>query len=157
MTAAIRNCSLSMRHIQLQYFLYIKTFNLHRTPYAMVSHSVMSDSLQAHVLYPTGLLCAWNSPGNTGVGSCCLFQGLFPTQGWNQISRIATNDQPLFSLHFFIGCSLQYIFNDNNKRSMIISTCMESTVIFITTQLSSSAASTQSASENQPSSHLLPF
>ena len=80
MTAAIRNCSLSMRHIQLQYFLYIKTFNLHRTPYAMVSHSVMSDSLQAHVLYPTGLLCAWNSPGkNTGVGSCSLLQGIFPT------------------------------------------------------------------------------
>ena len=31
------------------------------------------------------------------------------------------------------GYRLSYIFNDNNKRSMIISTCMESTVIFITT------------------------
>ena len=26
----------------------------------------------------------WNSPGqNTGVGSCCLLQGIFPTQGLN--------------------------------------------------------------------------
>ena len=26
----------------------------------------------------------WNSPGqNTGVGSCSLLQGIFPTQGWN--------------------------------------------------------------------------
>ena len=30
------------------------------------------------------LLCPWNSPGkNTGVGSCSLFQGIFPFQGWN--------------------------------------------------------------------------
>ena len=31
---------------------------------------------------PTRLLCPWNSPGkNTGVGSCSLFQRIFPTQG----------------------------------------------------------------------------
>ena len=30
------------------------------------------------------LLCPWNSPGqNTGVGSCSLLQGIFPTQGLN--------------------------------------------------------------------------
>ena len=30
------------------------------------------------------LLCPWNSPGkNTGVGSCSLLQGIFPTQGSN--------------------------------------------------------------------------
>ena len=30
----------------------------------------------------------WNSPGqNTGVGSYSLLQGMFPTQGLNQISR----------------------------------------------------------------------
>ena len=34
-----------------------------------VSHSVVSDSLQPHGLWPTKLLCPWNSPGNnTGVG-----------------------------------------------------------------------------------------
>ena len=28
--------------------------------------------------------CPWNSPGqNTGVGSCSLLQGIFPTQGLN--------------------------------------------------------------------------
>ena len=43
------------------------------------SHSVMSDSLRPH-----GLYSPWNSPGqNTGVGSLCLLQGIFPTQGSN--------------------------------------------------------------------------
>ena len=41
------------------------------------SCSVMSDSLQPHRLYSS-----WNSSGqNTGVGSCLLLQGIFPTQG----------------------------------------------------------------------------
>ena len=36
-------------------------------------------------LWPHGLHSPWNSPGqNTGVGSCSLFQGIFPTQGSNQ-------------------------------------------------------------------------
>ena len=31
---------------------------------------------------PASLLCPWNFPGkNTGMGSCALFQGIFPTQG----------------------------------------------------------------------------
>ena len=39
----------------------------------------MSNSLRPH-----GLCSPWNSPGqNTGVGSCSLFQGIFPTQGSN--------------------------------------------------------------------------
>ena len=43
------------------------------------SLSVMSSSLQPHVLYS-----AWTSPGqNTGVGSRTLLQGIFPTQGAN--------------------------------------------------------------------------
>ena len=33
---------------------------------------------------------SWNSPGqNTGVGSLSLLQGIFPTQGSNQVSHIA--------------------------------------------------------------------
>ena len=41
--------------------------------------SFVSDSLQPH-----GLYSPWNSPGqNTGVGSCSLLQGIFPTQGLN--------------------------------------------------------------------------
>ena len=43
------------------------------------SRSVVSDSL-----WPRGLYSPWNSPGqNTGVGSCSLLQGIFPTQGSN--------------------------------------------------------------------------
>ena len=43
------------------------------------SHSVVSNSLRPHELYSP-----WNSPGqNTGVGSCSLLQGIFPTQGLN--------------------------------------------------------------------------
>ena len=31
-----------------------------------------------------------NSPGkNTGVGCHVFLQGIFPTQGWNQVSHIA--------------------------------------------------------------------
>ena len=43
------------------------------------SHSVVPNSLQHHVLYSPQ-----NSPGqNTGLGSCSLLQGIFPTQGSN--------------------------------------------------------------------------
>ena len=46
--------------------------------------SVMSNSLWPHGLWPTRLLCPWNSPGkNTGVGSHSLLQGIFPTQRLN--------------------------------------------------------------------------
>ena len=49
------------------------------------SRSVMSNSLQPHELYSP-----WNSPGqNSGVGSLSLLQGIFPTQGSNQVSCIA--------------------------------------------------------------------
>ena len=44
-----------------------------------VSCLVVSDSLQLHRLYPTKLLCPWDSPGkNNGVGCHFLLQGLFP-------------------------------------------------------------------------------
>ena len=43
--------------------------------YVCISYSVMSNSLQPHGLYPTRLLCPWDSPGkNTGVG-CHDLQG----------------------------------------------------------------------------------
>ena len=43
------------------------------------SHSLMSDSL-----WPRGLYSPWNSPSqNTGVGSCSLLKGIFPTKGSN--------------------------------------------------------------------------
>ena len=49
-----------------------------------VSHSVVSDSLRPHGLWPAKFLCPWNSPGkNTGVDSYSLLQGIFQTQGLN--------------------------------------------------------------------------
>ena len=51
---------------------------------AVLSHSVVSDSLRPHEREPTRLLCPWDSPGkNTGVGCHALLQGTFPTQGSN--------------------------------------------------------------------------
>ena len=50
-----------------------------RTSCETESSSVVSDSWRPH-----GLHSPWNSPGqNTGVGSCSLLQGIFPTQGSN--------------------------------------------------------------------------
>ena len=44
----------------------------------------MSDSLQPRGLYPTRVLCLWDSPGkNTGVAYHALLQGIFRTQGLN--------------------------------------------------------------------------
>ena len=49
-----------------------------------VSCSKVSDSLRPHGLYPTRLLCPWDSPGkNTGVGCHALLQRIFPTQRSN--------------------------------------------------------------------------
>ena len=43
-------------------------------------NSVVSDSLRPRGLYPTRLLCPWDSPGkNTGVG-CHFLPEIFPTQ-----------------------------------------------------------------------------
>ena len=50
------------------------------------SHSVVSDSLRPRGLYPTRLLCPWDSPGkNTGVGCHCLLQEIFLTQRSNEV------------------------------------------------------------------------
>ena len=47
-----------------------------------VSHSVVSDSLRPHGLWPARLLCPWDSSGkNTGVDCHSLLQRIFPTQG----------------------------------------------------------------------------
>ena len=45
-------------------------------------------TMLSHELYPTRLLCAWNSPGkNTGVGCHFLLQRIFLTQGSNLCLR----------------------------------------------------------------------
>ena len=51
------------------------------TKWLSVSCSVVSDSLRPYGLYPTRLLCPWDSPGKiTGVGCHSLLQGIFLTQ-----------------------------------------------------------------------------
>ena len=51
---------------------------------AVLSRSVVSDTLGPHGSQPTRLLCPWYSPGKkTGVGCHALLQGIFPTQGSN--------------------------------------------------------------------------
>ena len=55
-----------------------------------VSHSVVSDSVWPHRLYPTSLLCPWDFSGkNTGVYGHFLLQGIVPTQDWTCISCIS--------------------------------------------------------------------
>ena len=52
---------------------------------AVLSRSVVSDSLRPRRLQPARLLCPWDSPGrNTGVGCHALLQGIFLTQELNQ-------------------------------------------------------------------------
>ena len=47
-------------------------------------HSVMSDSLQSHGLWPTRFFHPWDFLGkNTGVGCHFLLQGIFPIQELN--------------------------------------------------------------------------
>ena len=61
----------------------------------------MSHSLSPHGLYPSRLLCPWNSLGqNTGVGSPSLLQRIFPTQ----VSRIADG---FFNLPILKSFSMQ--------------------------------------------------
>ena len=51
---------------------------------SVLSHSVISDSLRPRGLWPTRLLCPWDSLGkNAGVGCHFLLQGIFLTQGTN--------------------------------------------------------------------------
>ena len=46
--------------------------------------SVMPNSMRPYGLYPTRLLCPWDSPGkNTGVDCDFHLQDIFPTQGLN--------------------------------------------------------------------------
>ena len=48
----------------------------------LLSHSVLSDSLQPQGLWPARLLFLWNFPSkNTGVGCHFFHQGIFPDPG----------------------------------------------------------------------------
>ena len=56
-----------------------------------VSCSVMPNSLQSHILYPTRLLCPWTSPGkNTKVGSHPFSRESSQLRDWTQVFCIAS-------------------------------------------------------------------
>ena len=58
--------------------------NFHTLQKQSVSHSVTSDALQPHGLWPARLLCPQNPPGkNTRVSNYYLLQGIFSTQEIN--------------------------------------------------------------------------
>ena len=73
----------------------------------------MSNSLQPHRLYSPR-----NSPGqNTGMGSLCLLQGIFPTQGsnpgllhcrWILYKLSHKGSSPEYSLELMLKWKLQY-------------------------------------------------
>ena len=93
----------------------------------VLSHSVMSDSLQTFGLQPTRLLCPWDFPGkSTGAGCHFLLQGIFLTQ-WStpcllclrscrEILYLLGNRGSPMWLHgcwynFFSGCVHSIVFN----------------------------------------------
>ena len=52
--------------------------------YAVLSHSIISNSSRPHGLSPTRHLSPWQfSSKNTGVGRHALLQGIFPMEGSN--------------------------------------------------------------------------
>ena len=56
----------------------------------VLSHSVMSNSLQPHGLQPARFLYPWNSPGkDTGVGYHSPLQGIFTTRHQTRVFCIA--------------------------------------------------------------------
>ena len=63
---------------------FIESAGLENQHACMFNHSVMSNSLQLHGLWPARLLCPWDFPSkNTGVGCHFLFQGIVRTQESN--------------------------------------------------------------------------
>ena len=77
-----------------------------------VSSSAVSNSLRVYGLYPTRLLCLWDSPGrNTGVGCNFLLQGIFPMQKLN--SGLLDCRQILY--HLICQRSLQIPEPNNDK------------------------------------------
>ena len=60
-----------------------------------ISLSAVSVSLEPQGLYPTRLLCPWNSPGkNTGVDCHPFFRGSSWPRGWTWVSTLQVHSLP---------------------------------------------------------------
>ena len=76
----------------------------------VLSHSLVSNSLQCCGLQPARLLFSWDSPGkNTGVGCHFFLQGIFLTQGLNLhllfLSHWQTDSLPVRHLQSPLSCA----------------------------------------------------
>ena len=90
--------------------------------FLLLSHSVESDFLRPRGLYPTRLLCPWDSLGkNTEMGCHALVQGIFPTQGSNpgllhcrqilyHLSHLCTSVKILWTSIFMLLLTKGHIF-----------------------------------------------
>ena len=71
---------------------------------SILSHSVVSDSLQPTRLQPIRILCSWDFSGkNIGVGCHFLLQGIFLTQGSNLCLLHLPHSRQLLYLLIHLG------------------------------------------------------
>ena len=84
-------CSLDLKSLPIRTALHVtKCSGVWGSVCVCVSHSVMSDSLWPYGLWPTRLLCPWNSPSkNTGVGSVPFSRGSSLPRDRTWVSSIA--------------------------------------------------------------------
>jgi len=91
-------------------------------------------ALLCPTLQPHGLYRPWNSPGqNSGVGSCSLLQGIFPTQGSNPglphcrqiLYQLSHQGSPTISkfLHYFCYNTLFYSLTNISQSFNILWVC----------------------------------
>ena len=79
-------------HESREYNLLTKTNEV----FIYVSHSVMSDYLRPHGLWPTKRLCLWNFPGKKrGVGSRSVSPGDLTDAGTETGSPVQADSLPL--------------------------------------------------------------
>ena len=73
------------------------------------SHSLVSDSLRPHGLYPTGLLHPWNFLGkSTGVGFYAYLQEIFQPRDQAQVSHIADGFFTISTTREAPHCQMQF-------------------------------------------------
>ena len=99
----------------------------------VLSHSVLSNSLQPHGLLFTRLLCPWDFPGKNTEMSChFLLQGIFSTQG--------SNPCPMFwQVDSLPPCYLGSLIFDMVKLKSII--CFLFVLVYLSVQFSRSVMS----------------
>ena len=96
-----------LRSLSLRFLLHVSLGHISHSPpdselmcvcCACSATAVVSDSLWLYGLWPTRLLCPWDSPGkNTGVGCHASSRGSSWTRDWTRVSCISCITSRLFS------------------------------------------------------------